>query len=850
MSEPQLATDALSELLATYRPIPGNYDELIGPDGLPRAHWHNLLKDFAVMGAQERRSAGSAAEGLLREHDVAYVAAESGNRRPWHLDVFPLVIAPADWQKLAAGLVQRARLLNAIAADIYGDQQLLKSGLLPPPVVFANPDFIPPCHGYRAPDGVFLHFLAFDVARGADGAWWVLSQRSESPAGIGYALENRLVTSRTIPDQFNANNLHRLAGFFRRFADYFAGLGDQHLSVVLTGGPDDQDYFEHALIGRYLGYPVVESADLTVRDNRVFLKTLEGLERVDVVVRRTASETSDPLELRSVPGMGVAGLLQAARSGNVTLANPIGSGVVTTEALMSFMPLLAKRLLEEPLKLPSLASWWCGQPKERDFVIDSADRLTLRHAFARRSLLTAGAHEFNESDADLSDVDALRELLTLRPYDYVGMERIRPSTVPFLTTDGVLKPVPMVMRVFLAASEDGYQVLPGGLVKVSGMDLGENSYYSKDVWVLSDTQIERETLIKPLRAASLKRSDRDLPSKTADDLFWLGRYFERADGGVRLYRNLFLRLAGEALLGNVPVALNILTSLLVSQGRLSPSRARRALAAGSRAVEHEIWNILFDPDSPDSLAQVLRNVARTADHVRERLSPDAWRIIERLTSVPNLRWRVHTVSAAVDVLNDLVEAQSAVNGLIHENMTRGYGWRLLDMGRRIERARFTIRTLRELMVRGDRDHAGVLGMQLELADSLITYRSRYRAEPQTPAVLDLVLADESNPRSLAFQLATMRAHMEVMPLEDLHGHLSRAQKLLISVHTEVILADVDKLSNYRSKSGNRTHLNRLLNRCEENLDTLTSLISQTYFSHSVGHRITGNVLRENSDDAV
>jgi uncharacterized circularly permuted ATP-grasp superfamily protein/uncharacterized alpha-E superfamily protein len=850
MSSPQVQADALSALLAAYAPPPGVYDEMLGADGRPRAHWHKLLQDFAAMGPKLRRNAGNTAESLLREHDVAYVAADSGNRRPWHLDVLPLMIAPADWQKLAAGLVQRAQILNRVVEDLYGEQQLLKRGDLPASAVFANPNFIPHCHGYRATDGVFLHFLAFDVARAPDGAWWVLSQRTESPAGIGYALENRIVTSRSIPDPFEASNLHRLAGFFRSFANYFARLSDQHLSVLLTGGPDDQDYFEHALIGRYLGYPVVESADLTVRDNRVFLKTLEGLERVDVVLRRIASDTCDPLELRSLPGIGIAGLLHAARSGNVALANAAGSGVASSEALMAFMPKLARRLLDEELKLPNLRSWWCGEPDDRAFVLANAERLSLRHAFARRSMLPAGASEFAESDPELTDPERFAALVKVRPYDYVALERMSASTVPCLTTRGVLKPVPMVMRVYVAVTNDGYQAMPGGLVKVSGQDIGEDSHYSKDVWVLSDRAIERETLIKPLRAATLKRSDRDLPSKTADDLFWLGRYFERAEGSVRLYRNLFLRLAGEASLGNLPVSLNILTSLLVSQERLSPTRARRALASGSRAVEHEIWNMLFDPDSPDSLGQVLRNVARTADHVRERLSPDAWRIIERLTSVPNLRWRVHTPSDAVTVLNDLVEAQSAVNGLIHENMTRGYGWRLLDMGRRIERSRFMIKVMRELMVRADHDQPGVLGLQLELADSLITYRSRYRAEAQAPAVLDLVLADESNPRSLAFQLGTMRTHMEVMPLEDLHGHQSQARKILLAMHTDVLLADVDKLASTTSRSGNRSHLNRLLTRSDQNLDTLTQLITQTYFSHSIGHRVTGNVIRENPSGAV
>ncbi len=408
----------------------------------------------------------------------------------------------------------------------------------------------------------------------------------------------------------------------------------------------------------------------------------------------------------------------------------------------------------------------------------------------------------------------------------------------------------MVMRVYVAATDDGYQVMPGGLIKVSGKDLGTGVHVSKDVWVLSHEPIEPETLIKPLRAATLKRSDRDLASKTADDLFWLGRYFERAEGSVRLFRSLFLHLAGEASFGNVPVTLNILTALIVSFGQVSQRQSRRVLATGYRGIEHEIGSTLFDPDSPDSLAQVLGNVARTADQVRERLSPDAWRIIERLTSIPKLRWRAHAVSDAVSLLNDLSDAQSAVNGLIHENMTRGYGWRFLDMGRRIERSRYMIRIMRELLVRVDRENPGVLGMQLELVDSLITYRSRYKTEPQLPAVLDLVLADDSNPRSLVFQLAEMKNHMAVMPLEELDGHLSRAQRNLIAIHTEVILADVDKLATVTSRKGHRTHLNRLLNRCEEGLGTLTDLITQTYFSHSIGHRVTGNVLRSAPDDAL
>ena len=849
MSEPANLSNAAADLLASYRPPPGSYDELLDDNGQPREHWRRMLNDLAGLAPEQRVSATRAAARLQLEHEVAYIADGAANRT-WHLDSLPLIIAPGDWAKLSSGLIQRAELLNAMLGDIYGEQSLLKNGQLPAPLIFGNPDFIPLCHGQQARDQHLLKFLAFDVGRAPDGSWWVLSQRTETPSGIGYALEHRLIASRALPDQFNAHNLHRLAGFFRSFADHFAQIGDQNRSVVLTGGIEEPDYFEHALIGRYLGYPVVESADLTVRDHRVFLKTLEGLERVDLIIRRIASETCDPLELRSVPRLGIAGLLHAARTANVLIANPLGSGVVESDALLSFMPGLCQHLLDEPLQLPSIASWWCGQPKERAYVEDNIDRLNLRRAFRHRGMLTAGAHELQQSDPGLEAPDRFREQLNLRPYDYVGLERMQPSTVPLLDDNGQLLPAPMVMRVFVAASENGYLVMPGGLVKVSAQDAGRDVAVSKDVWVLAEEEIPHESLIRPLRAASLKRSDRDLPSKTADDLFWLGRYFERADGGVRLYRNLFMNLAGETTLGSAPVALSILTSLLVSQSRLTAARGRRAVASGSRAVEQEIWNILFDPDSPDSLGRVLGNVRRTADQVRERLSQDAWRIIDRVTSVPRLRWRTHSVSDAVNTLNDLIEGQSAVNGLIHENMTRGYGWRLLDMGRRIERARFIIKVMRELLVRTDRDDPGVLSLQLELSDSLITYRARYQAEPQLPAVLDLVLADETNPRSLVFQLNEMADHMHVMPLEDLDGRPSAGQKLLVGMNTEVLLADVDKLAATVGRGGNRTHLNRLLNRSEESIDALTNHITQTYFSHSIGHRVTGNVIRGTPTDAV
>jgi uncharacterized alpha-E superfamily protein len=383
--------------------------------------------------------------------------------------------------------------------------------------------------------------------------------------------------------------------------------------------------------------------------------------------------------------------------------------------------------------------------------------------------------------------------------------------------------------MFVAAIDGGYQVLPGGLVRVA-TPAGD---ISKDVWL--PRRPGDESTRMPQITLPTRRSDRDLPSRTADDLFWLGRYLERTEGAVRLYRSLFRYINGDGEITDQPVALNILTRLLASMRYLSPHRARRAASAGRQAVEQELWSILFDPESDDGLAKVLNSVNRTAEHVRERLSRDMWRLLEELNQVPQLRWRVHTAADVVRLLNDLVEKLSAVNGQIHENMTRGYGWRLLDSGRRLERGQFVARVVRELCTR-EPQAPGALALLLDVCDSTITHRARYQANPTLGTVLDLLLIDNSNPRAVIHQVEALQRHVATMPkLGDGHG-LSEAEKLLLATHSDLSLADVDKLTSVLSKSGIRTHLNRLLNRSEKNLSTLQSVLTRTYFDPSIGHR--------------
>jgi len=847
MTQPNARIDQPASLFTGYAPVEGRYDEMLAADGSVRPHWQAVFDGVGALPVDARVQARELATRLLRENSVTYVApGPNPVARPWQLDLLPLVISASEWRELEAGLVQRARLLNAVVADLYGQQQLLKSGTLPPALVFGNDEFLVPCQGIAAKADTFLHFLAFDLGRAPDGRWVVLSNRTQAPAGAGYALENRIITSRCLPELFAADNVHRLASFFRGFSEQLLSFGDrdEHLAVVLSAGPSRESYFEHAFLGRYLGYPVVQGEDLTVRSGRVLLKTLEGLRVVDLILRRVDSRDCDPLELSADATLGVAGLVQAARSGHVALANALGSGVVENDAIMAFLPSLCRQVLGEELKLPSVETFWCGDEAARAQVYERLGELAVRRAFAPRSLIASGTAAFMRSEFDAMERVTVKRWIDRAPYDFVAQSRLKFSHAPSWSGSASVRSEPTMLRVFLAATKDGYRAMPGGLALCSSSATGDDvrGDLGKDVWVLADGPVDTFSMLGySLQSHVLRRSDRDLPSRTADDLFWLGRYLERAEGAVRLYRSLMTRLAGEGGVAADPVDLEHLTDLLVAQERITQRRARRATAGGVRAVEQELSTVLFDPESPDGLARVLGNVRRTAECVRERLSADTWRLLEQVTEAPRGR-RTRGIGDAIRLLNDMIQNLSAVNGMIQENMTRGYGWRLLDLGRRLERTRYYARLIGDLTVMASPEESGLLNLLLELADSAMTYRARYKSVPSLPQLLDLLLCDETNPRSLAFQFAEMELHLVVMPLEQAQGPISAARKVVIAARTDLTLADVEKIASVKTRAGRRTHLARLLDRIEQATKELTDVITLTYFSHTQEQRVSTQIV--------
>jgi uncharacterized circularly permuted ATP-grasp superfamily protein/uncharacterized alpha-E superfamily protein len=833
-------TDVLSMtrgLLGTYQPNAGVFDALVDRYGNVRPGWKAVFEDFARMSEQDRAKLQATANRMLRENGVTFVAQDDSKStsRPWQLDLFPMLISASEWQMLEAGLTQRARLLNELLGDLYGPQRTLKEGILPPRLVFGNLRFLPACGNISVPDGNHLHFIAFDIARAPDGRWWVLSDRTEVPSGAGYTLENRVVASRALPELFADQNVRRQASFFRAFNEHFLSLAgkDEPLAVFLSRGPSKLTYFDHAYLARYLGHNIVEGSDLTVRDDRVYLKTIEGLQQVDLIMRTVRSEMCDPLELRPDSMIGVPGLLQAARAGTVAIGNRLGSGLVESAAFLGFLPSLSRYLLGEELAIPSVATWWCGQDAEKNYVLEHLDDLLVRKISSTRSLLVGGQDGRVSKYLNTVARERLIELIQSGGNDFVGQEALPLSTAPAWTEKGTLKPAPVVMRMYVAATASGYRVMPGGLTRVSVESDPHAAWLaasdvSKDTWVLADEPVETYSLLAQRQDGTrLRRGHRNLPSRAADHLFWLGRYTERAEAAVRLFRSLVTRLRGEIGGHRHLVSHERLVSLLVLHKHMSARRGKRAMQSGREAVEKELWAILFDPESRDGLANVLQNVRRTAEVVRERLSFDAYRILTALTEISrdNSNGSDEETEAALRLLNRLIQYLAGFSGMVMENMTRGHGWRFLDMGRRIERVRAMNHLTQNLTCHGDPQADGALDLLLELADSKMTYRGRYHSPPELGRVLDLVLADDSNPRSVLFQVLTLQSHLQVLPHNEDDGLLTGDRRVTTALVSTLQLADVTKLSEVKNRFGARIHLDRLSKQIDEAVGELSDHIS-------------------------
>ena len=739
---------------------------MLAAQGAVRPHWKKFLGHLDAVAPEEMRRRLDFAEQRIQENGVTYnvYADPNGADRPWALDPLPLIIPPDEWAEVSAAVAQRATVLNAMLADLYSDQKLLSEGLLPPALVYGQHGYLWPCRGVKPPGGVWLHNYAVDLARSPNGRWWVIADRTQAPSGAGYALENRLIVSRVFPEMFRDLHVQHIADFFRDQLDGLAALApvegdEQPHMVLLTPGPYNETYFEHAYLARYLGFPLVEGQDLTVRGETVYLKTLRGLKRVHVILRRQDDAYCDPLELRGESALGIPGLINVARAGRVVISNALGCGLLASGALMGFLPAICRRLLGEELAMPSVATWWCGEKPALDYVRENFDDLVIKPAYPTQRMEPVFGNELKgEVRADM-----LRRI-EARPHAYVAQEMVNLSQAPTWSRahERRLLARPVGLRAYAVTTPDGYSVMPGGLARVAtgastriiSMQRGGAS---KDTWVLTDGPVSQFSLLKPsVGVRDLVRAGANLTSRVVENLFWLGRYSERFDDSARM-----LRVA----LSKVVVGGGQKTTVVVSAMELARHLGVLPKIGEDTEIkknsEHELLEAIYDPDQPGSLAGNIRNLMWSATHVRERLSLDHWHSLNRIQRYQQAARKVHpTLTEAIAFLDRVLSVSSSLTGFAMDNMTRDDGWRFLVIGRRMERLSFLAMTVTHFLRMPSTRAPGSLEWLLELSDSIITYRSRYSRQPELLPVIDLLVFDDSNPHGVLFQASVLVRYLD------------------------------------------------------------------------------------------
>ena len=814
-------------LAGGYSPRNPALDEMLAPDGSLRPAWQSFVTIMDDLGSGHVESRWDYARRLIRENGITHnvYGDPEGLPRPWNLDLIPLLLSADEWQKVCDAMIQRARLLNTVLADLYGPADSVRNGILPPELVYGNSGFLRPAHGLVPPKNQWISHYAADLIRGEDGSFHVLSDRTQAPSGTGYCLENRIVLGRALPAPFRGCNVMRLAPFFIALRQNLQSLAPSDREnpriVLLTPGPYNETYFEHAYLARYLGFALVQGNDLLVRDCRVYLKTLGGLQRIDVILRRVDDDFCDPLELNADSYLGIAGLLQAARDGNVAIANAIGAGAARSTALMAYLPELCRYFLSEDLKMPSVQTWWCGEERSLKYVLDNLATLVIKPAFP-----IGGCDPTFGEKLSRAELETLADKISAHPREFVAQPHFVSFNAPVLVNHAV-ESRRYVLRTFLTATGNSFAVMPGGLTRVTGSADSlvvslQKGGGSKDTWILSDAPVKVISLLPSATGRTeLSRGGGDLTSRVADDLFWLGRYLQRADGIVRLARCVFNRLL-DPNFSEVPQATRALICQLLERSAPPNTDAAWQLAAD-----------LFSEADPSGLRSSIRRIHELSRVLRDRISIDAWLIlrdIQRDLPVINGKPDPDNTANVLDSLNKLVIGLLAFYGMASDSMTRGQAWQFLDMGVRLERALEMMSLIRWTLARETPEEHYLLDSLLEIADSSLTYRRRYLTRLDVTAVVDLLVADETNPRSVAFCAAAVERHLRRLPHRAEHPRRSPDLQLAERLRATLRLADIHAACHLAA--GRRDGIWKLGSDVIDNLRALSDLITQTYFSHA------------------
>jgi len=779
--------------LVAYKPVAGIPDELVDPDGNVRPVWRGFLDYLSALDPGDIAMRFALADQHLADSGVYFRHADGDEswERPWPLSHVPVLISEQEWAGIEIGLAQRADLLELVLKDVYGRNNLVQTGRLPPMLLAQNPEWMRPMVGVTPRSEHFLHFVSFELGRSPTGQWWVLNDRTQAPSGAGFALENRVATSRMYSDFFQSTNICRLAGFFRTFKDHLYSMRgpDSTHPAILSPGSHTDTYFEHAYTARYLGLLLLQGEDIVVERGRPMVRTISGLKPVDVLWRRIDSGFADPLELDERSQIGIPGLVGALRQQGATMINSIGSGVVETRALMAFMPSICEALTGESLRLPNIATWWCGQEAERKYVWDNLDEMMISSALSTRLPFDPEDTTAIGGKLRSSAFSTVQELFDNRAKYLVGQQAVTLSTSPAYV-DGKLQPRPMTLRVFLSRSENGWVAMPGGYARIGRSDdVTALSMHAggtcADVWIMSDKPVAIETMISVSEDPQFADNESELPSRTAENLYWLGRYVERAEFSTRLTRAFDIRVAESS-------------------------------ATDPPLIDHLAGYLRFlgiDPEQsvPTAIAEALQSAARCARRLRDQLSPDGLVAVSNVEAIVN---NSGSDAGRAAHMGKILRQTIAFSGLVQENMYRSTGWQFLSAGRAVERAMSTCSLVASLV--DPSAPPGAMEAALDCADSKRTHQRRFGFGMSCETVTALLCLDRRNPRSVLYQLDELKSHLEMLPGSTESGVASPLLRQFMKLHTDIAAESPKTLDS------------RLLLRVRQELADLSDLLSQTY----------------------
>jgi uncharacterized circularly permuted ATP-grasp superfamily protein/uncharacterized alpha-E superfamily protein len=826
-----------------YFNIHQSFGELIGEDGNLRPHWDTFFKSYSQLGNDEMSNRNNDTLRLLKENGVTYniYGDPSGLNRPWKLDNIPFLISGEEWTSIESGLSQRAQLLNLILEDIYAERNLIKKGILPMELIYNHAGFLRPCSGIKQPGKHQLILYSADIAKSTEGKLWVVNDRTQAPSGSGYALENRTTMTRVIPELFNGLKVRHLSPYFNALRN---GLNEiapyRNLNpriVILTPGSKNETYFEHSYLSSYLGFTLVQGNDLIVKDNFVWLKTLGGLERVDVILRRVDDIYCDPLELKADSQLGIPGLLQCVRRGNVSVANPLGSSILENPGLMPFLQRVSRYFLSEDLILPTIATWWCGQPKELQYVLDNIQTLVIKKIQRNPT----GSSSIDGGSLSAGQLDIIKQQIKANPLLYVGQEKVEISLSPSLI-NGKIIPQKVLFRSFLVSNQDDYVAMAGGLVR-SSADAGnflissQSGGFSKDAWIISPEPGRVVNVLKEAPEGVTESYNDMLPSHAAENLFWVGRYTERVLGNARFLRTVMQFLAE----GNKLITENnrqTERSLLEAFTRYSFTLPG---FIGEDAEEifadpwKELKDVLFNEKRVGGIKYNFLQFHKAIHEVRDHWSTDTWRVIRRMEEglQNGIPLSHHGHLQMIHTLDDLITSVVAFIGLNRESISREHGWIMLDVGRKIEQSLLVITMLRTTLVKKYNEQVEYNLQQAVLMsnEGLVNYRYKYRRHLQNLLVIDLLLFDPNNPRSLTYQVVRLKSYLQNLPKNIGVNSLTEHERLMSEADTLLKMANKTELANSDGEGYN--NLEYLLSKLYNILSGVPGVLSKAFFKHEL-----------------